>query len=424
MEAFFVWLAHSFFRPVFWFQPCFYAVHGWLATEMAIWMLFHPYQPIYIPGTRLQLPFTPGILPRGRDNLFQSIAHTVTRTLLTETDLHQQADKLITEDNLVRCIEGVLDSVERELRNTEQIRRIYRYGEEVIPDLLGSFVEGLIDRLESDRTGKLKVWLADVVGQGLAKTRLGYPQAEFATNVLFSTLLTPFYIRKMVVEGLTEGNILVIEKSLSEQMGGLKGFLVRFMGVEQMLTGLREFFRNEPEQAEAQITNILDRLEVRERLAERISRFSFVDLPADTQEVVRNYVAHLLTEVLTDNRVEISVALAGWSGLASRTVINRLLQMNLKLWLNEKRPDLKRDLARFLHKYLRREMEAMIGRILPVLNIGQMIVEKLEQFTNRQLEQMIYGICQRELRWLAFLGAFLGFWLGLVSNLINYFLQA
>jgi uncharacterized membrane protein YheB (UPF0754 family) len=243
-------------------------------------------------------------------------------------------------------------------------------------------------------------------------------------NVLFDTLLTPYYLRKIVAEGLTEGNILIIEKSLSQQIGGLKGFLVRFMGVEQMLTGLREFSVSQPEETEVQITEIMDRLEIRERLAEKISRFSFVHLPIETQLAVKNYIATLSTEVLTDNRTEIREMIASWSGAASRLVINRLLQINLKQWLNEKRPDLKSDLAHFMAKYLHRELEVLIAGLLPVLNIGQMIVEKLNQFSNQQLEHMIYGICQRELRWLAFLGAFLGFWLGLVSNLINYFLLA
>lgn len=422
MDVFFVWLLHSVFKPVFWFQPCFYALHGWLATEMALWMLFHPYQAKFLPGTQIQLPFTPGIFPRGRDNLFKSIAKTVTDTLLTESDLHQQAEKLITEATLVRCIEALLDSVEREMRNTDQIRRIYRYGEEVIPEFLSGFVGGLIERLEQDRGGKLKGWLSEWVGQGLAQVQLSYSQSEFLTDVLFNTLLTPYYIRKMVAEGLTDGNILVIERTLSQQVGGLKGFLVRFMGVEQMLTGLRDHFRNEPDSAERQITEILDRLEVRERLAERVARFSFSDLHLETRVAVQGYIVTLLTEMLTDNRTEIKEAIVNWSGAGSRLLINRVLQLNLKHWLNEKRPDIKLEMARFLDKYLHRELEAMISRILPVLNIGQMIVEKLEQFSNEQLEHMIYGLCRRELRWLAFLGAFLGFWLGLVSNLINYFL--
>lgn len=423
MEAFFVWLFHSLLKPVFWFQPCFYALHGWLATEMAIWLLFHPYEAKYFPGTSVNIPLTPGIMPRGRDNLSQSIADTVTSTLLTEADIHQQAGRIIHEENLVRCIEALLESIQREMQNKEQIRQIYRYGEEVIPDLLKQLVASVIDNLETDRDGKLWKHIHATIEQLLPQIKVSYQQAEFLTDLLFSTLLTPCSIRQMLSEGLTDGNILLIERGLSQQVGGVKGFLVRFMGVDQSLFKLRDFFRDHPEEADVHITNILDRLEVRERLAEKLSDFSFETLQPGTREAIFTYSASLMSETLSDHRQEIMAAVSNWSGQGSRMVINRLLQMDLRMWLNEKRPDLKANLARFLHQYLHRELEWMVGRILPFLNIGQMVVEKLNQFSNAELEQMIYGICRRELRWLAFLGAFLGFWLGLISNLVNFWLH-
>jgi uncharacterized membrane protein YheB (UPF0754 family) len=423
MEAFFLWLWTSLLKPVFWFQPLFYCLHGWLATEMALWMLFHPYEAQYIPGTRIQLPLTPGILPRGRENLFQSIAHTVTTTLLTEEDIHRQTEKLITEETLVRCIEALLESVERELRNTEQLRQIYRYGDEVLPELLKQTLNNMIEGLDSAQGSKGRAFIERLLENTLPAIQLNYTQAEFLTDALFNTLMTPPYLRQMLVEGLSEGNILMIEKGISSGIGGVKGVLVKLMGLDKTLMQLRDFCQDKPEESEQRITEMLDKLEVRERLAERISRFSFEELSPETRSAVLGYTVSMLSETLVDNRVEILATLESWSSRASRAVISQFLQLNVKTWLNEKRPDLKLQIARFLNRYLHRELELTITRLLPVLGIGTMIVDKLEQFSNEQLEQMIYGICHRELRWLAFLGAFLGFWLGLVSNILNYWLQ-
>lgn len=434
MDAFFSWLFHSSLTPAFWFQPLFYSVHGWLATEMALWMLFHPYQPIYLPGTKLQLPFTPGILPRGRQNLFQSIADTVTQTLLTEADIQRQAEALVTEENILHCIDAALDSLERELRNREQIRGLYRYGDEVLPALFQQAVSRFLDAVESsgvsadrkrqDVSVAIRERLVDGVAAVLPKLRLNYHQAEFFTDALFNTLLTPAYLRHMLVESLTESNILLVEKTLSTQIGGVKGFLVRFMGVEQTLAQLKTFCQEQPEEAEKRLTECLDRLEVRERLTERISRFSFADLPEETRLALMGYLGALMRETVSDHRADLERALASWSGQLSRLLVNRVLQLDVKRWLNESHPSLKPSVAVFIKRYLNRELALIIGNLLPVLGIGCMIVEKLEQFTNAQLEQMIYGICRRELRWLAFLGAFLGFWLGLMSNIINFWLQA
>jgi uncharacterized membrane protein YheB (UPF0754 family) len=423
METFFLWALHHVLRPVFWFQPCFYALHGWLATEMAIWLLFHPYEAKFIPGTRIQIPLTPGILPRGRANLSQSIADTVTRTLLTESDLQQQAEKLITEENIIRCLEAIMDSVEREMQNKEQIRHLYRYGAEVLPGLLSQMSQDLIQNLETEPAGKLHKLLVQILEQGLNTFQPNYPQAELMSDLIFSTLLTPYYIRHLVAEGLTESNIQRIEHGVSRQVGGLKGLLVRFMGIDQTLLKVREFCASNPAEAEDHITEMLDRMEIRERVAERISNFRFAELPPETREAVTGYLSTMAAETLIDHRAEISGLVNAWSGTASRMLINRLLQFSLKKWLNEKHPELKREMARFIMRYLQRELKTLLARALPSLNIGQMIVEKLEQFSNEELEGMIYGICRRELKWLAILGAFLGFWLGLMSNLINFWLQ-
>jgi hypothetical protein len=289
--------------------------------------------------------------------------------------------------------------------------------------MLTQCVAGLITNLEEEKAGKLQKSLKALLSQGLSKLKIGYHQAEFMTDVLFNTLLTPPYLRQIVVEGLTDTNIVRIEQGVVQQLGGIKGFIVRLMGLDKTLTKLRDFFESHPAEAEAQITDILDRIEIRERIAERINNFAFDDFSDETQSAVLDYMASIAIETLSDNRAEITQAISSWSGTGSRLLINRLLQINLKDWLNNKRPDLKLELARFFNRYLHRELELMISRILPVINIGQMILEKLDQFSNEQLEQIIYGICRRELRWLTYLGMFLGFWLGLVSNLINFLLQ-
>jgi len=391
---------------------------------MAIWLLFHPYQAKFIPGTRLQLPLTPGILPRGRANLTQSIADTVTTTLLTEADLQQQAEKLLTEENLTCCLDAIVDSIEREMQNKEQVRHLYRYGAEVVPEMLAQLANGLIDRLEGGSTKKINGFIEQLLAQGLGSCHLTYPHAELMTDMLFSTLLTPEAIRHMLVEGLTDRNIQRIETQVSSRVGGLKGILVRFMGLSQTLSHLRDFCAQHPQEAEAQITEVLDRMEVQERLAERISNFSFSKLPEENREAITAYLGSLLRETLVDQRGDITGLISEWSGAASRLLINQLLQINIKVWLNEKHPALKSEIIHFVARYLNRERNILLARALPALNIGQMIVEKLDQFSNAELEHMIYGICRRELRWLAILGAFLGFWLGLISNLINFWLQS
>ena len=69
-------------RLVILFLPIFLgAVIGFLTNALAIRMLFRPFKEVRILGVRL--PFTPGIIPRQRDRLAESIADMVSEQLLT-----------------------------------------------------------------------------------------------------------------------------------------------------------------------------------------------------------------------------------------------------------------------------------------------------------------------------------------------------
>lgn len=57
------------------------AIIGYFTNWLAIKMLFRPLKPIYIG--KMKLPFTPGILPRERLRLTDSVGETVSRELLT-----------------------------------------------------------------------------------------------------------------------------------------------------------------------------------------------------------------------------------------------------------------------------------------------------------------------------------------------------
>lgn len=57
-----------------------YAIGG-VTNHLAIKMLFRPYKAIYIKNWRL--PFTPGLIPKRRDELAKQLGLTVVNYLLT-----------------------------------------------------------------------------------------------------------------------------------------------------------------------------------------------------------------------------------------------------------------------------------------------------------------------------------------------------
>src|SRR6056297_2410332 len=64
------------------------AIIGYITNDIAIKMLFRPLKAKHIGP--LKLPFTPGIIPRQRDKLAESIGLMVSRELITEDAIRRQ----------------------------------------------------------------------------------------------------------------------------------------------------------------------------------------------------------------------------------------------------------------------------------------------------------------------------------------------
>ena len=56
-------------------------VHGYLAAWLAIWMLFHPYNPVKFLGLTI---WPQGMIPRHRERLAQSIGNAVGNELVSQ----------------------------------------------------------------------------------------------------------------------------------------------------------------------------------------------------------------------------------------------------------------------------------------------------------------------------------------------------
>ena len=61
------------------------AAIGYATNYLAVKMLFRPLKPVYIKGHRL--PFTPGIIPKGKPRLAKALSAAVSDSLLTSEDI-------------------------------------------------------------------------------------------------------------------------------------------------------------------------------------------------------------------------------------------------------------------------------------------------------------------------------------------------
>jgi len=144
------------------------AVIGFITNVVAIRMLFRPLREVRVFGIRL--PFTPGILPKQRGKLAQSIGAMVERELLTPEILRE---RLLREDvrgkiraSLSAFTEKILEKKAGELlegRENLLMGKIYNAAEAIYPSLSAVFLDFLRrDDIRRELEGKGRIFLQNV----------------------------------------------------------------------------------------------------------------------------------------------------------------------------------------------------------------------------------------------------------------------
>ena len=79
------------------------------------------------------------------------------------------------------------------------------------------------------------------------------------------------------------------------------------------------------------------------------------------------------------------------------------------------------ELALILERYLERDLESLVAQIIPILNIDQVIIDRVRGTSAKELELAIQGIVRSELQAIVNLGGILGFAIGLLQSGFFYF---
>ena len=94
--------------------PIIGAVIGYFTNMIAVKMLFYPQKEIRLFGRRL--PFTPGVIPKGRARLAASVGTVIEKHLLTREDitrhlLSEQAEKKVADTVMEKLSGNIKDEI-------------------------------------------------------------------------------------------------------------------------------------------------------------------------------------------------------------------------------------------------------------------------------------------------------------------------
>ncbi len=361
---------------------------GGFTNHLAIKMLFRPHKPIYFAGKRL--PFTPGLIPKRREELAVQMGRMVVEHLLTAEGIKSKFKDPVFTKEMVAWVQGEV------IRLMDNDKTIAQWGEQF----------GITD-LDVKTRDKLHAIIKDkyeqLIGQARQKTlRETFPQAwlvkiddkipEFADYILEKGIA---YFesdegRKRLVKMIDDfirnlgslGNMVKMFLSNDSIANSVQPELVRFLshgGTHQMLTQL--------------INKEWDKVKdwKVEDIEEKFGRDSLVTF---LQEQITNQIPY-----------------KKWlqSSLGDLTATYK--QQILNDWVPK--------LVEVIGDFIANRIDEMMKK----LHLAEIVQKQVEGFSVSRLEDMVLMISKREFKMITYLGALLGGLIGIVQGLLIFFVQ-
>lgn len=356
---------------------------GGLTNSLAIKMLFRPYQAKYIG--KIRVPFTPGIIPKRRDQLAMQMGNLVVQHLVTEDSIRRKLQendlqeivthKLIEEwqqlQNVRQPLGEWLDQLEMKV-NKQEIQSIVRK-------------KGL-QQLDQAMVNLGKKTIDESLGQVISEEDI-VKLTQFAQkklNDILSSENTRYQLEKVIARYVESkgflGNMLLSMMNKQELSMKIQRLLLQYMqgeeGYRLLHRNIVKEWNNLKEQELRQWLQFIQRDSVREQIKSSMDQILSVD------KVLQLPVQQVLTPLDTKMREE-------WIPLFTRKTFEVLVRQ--------------------------------LPQIMRQLNIEKMVEVQVSTFPVHRMEEMILSISRKEFKWITYLGALLGGWIGLLQGLILLF---
>lgn len=389
------------------------AIIGYFTNDIAIRMLFRPYQPVYVG--KFRLPFTPGLIPLNQSRLALKVSTIVMERLLTPDALQDLAHRLLKRERLEAAIQWLLASALERLESPEAQGRTTQLLANLLKELFGESLPRIIKVL-SRREDFLEEQLDAVFNRVVMRLEINPTQADRLSEFLLSNTLPPDALRKGLITFLTDSSIEALDQGLREKTTGAYWLVANLVGAKTPLVRLRSFLVDSPENANALLAELLSSVGIKKRLSELLQSLTVKTLPAQTVTQLRENLNMSIRDYVRTEGPDLVHGLGAsidWEGV-STLVLKRLANSDA---LSDSMGQMSTELAQIVERYLEKDMEQLVMRVIPILNLDQMIIERVQFTSPQELESAIQTIVRKELQAIVNLGGILGFLVGLIQLL-------
>ncbi|CAL8902052.1 conserved hypothetical protein [Bacillus pumilus] len=356
------------------------AVIGAATNHLAIKMLFRPYKPYYLFGK--QLPFTPGLIPKRRDEVAKQVGVMVMEHLLTPEGIQKRFESSEAKQEILHTVHRYIDKgAEMEITVLSLLESfgvsqadvkadewIHEWSDHKLNSLLENYNEQtLSELLPQDVENKISSKIPDAADY-ILKRGIHYFESEEGKSRL--------------------GNM--IDDFLKER--GMLGSMVQmFLGNSSLID------RVHPE-----IIKFLRNAETKRFLS---------DLLVQEWDKVKQFSLHELDERWNVKELIFSVKNQLLSHFSTKLILDR----SVGSYVSAVADDLKTHVAPVLIQKGISAASNVLEGLLAKLQFEDIIREQIELFPLEKMEELVVSISNKELKMITFLGGLLGGLIGAIQ---------
>ncbi|NQD65541.1 DUF445 domain-containing protein [Bacillus haikouensis] len=359
------------------------ALIGGITNSLAIKMLFRPYKAYYIG--RFKVPFTPGLIPKRREELARQLGNMVVDHLITPESLQ---NKVMNEDFQRDVVQWLKEESEPVFNSDKTVNE---------------WLEILHIPVSSDR---LNQWLKEWMEKKISRTKMEYSSKRIEEALpekwqekieeMVPKLVDLIASRAEAYFTSPEGKakVKVMIDDFLKERGTLGNILGMFLGntsvADKVQPEIVKFIKHEGTQ------EILHNLLRKEWAKLKLMKIEDVIDKLPEEDLMSELYISLTRLINIEGHL--SKPLSYWLSPHQQTITEKLLPQ----WVG-KGTDL---------------LSNKIPNLMSKLHLQKIVQDQVESFSVARLEELVLGISRREFKMITYLGALLGGIIGLIQSVV------
>lgn len=361
------------------------AVIGGVTNVIAIRMLFHPFKPYYL--FKMRVPFTPGLIPKRREEIATKIGQVIEEHLITESVIKHKLNEPQTRDAINDLVSKQLSNLRKDDATIRKFAQQFNFD---IDDLINNKMNRVV-------LNKLNSYY--------------YDKQDTSINEIL-----PAEVISMADEKLEQAGDLIRERA--------RLYLSSDKGARDIYDMLDTFFTEK-----GKIVGLLQMFMTKESIADRIQHELIRLTRHPKAKVIIDKVIRDEYETLKSQPLGQVVKEEQFTHITESVVhlITTNLQLNQKVDMPLKNlaptliDHLQAGVASTMTDLIIKQASNHLSTIMTKINLRHMVEDQINTFDLDYIEKLIIEIANKELKLIMSLGFILGGIIGFFQGLVAIF---